>query len=150
MKELEVKDLRVGSFVFIPKTKQYAEISFVNELGFIGVNKDVIGLGGLTIKDIKPIILTESILKDFGFKSKDRTSHETGFELFDIVKSKRIYIRTRIDVICRVFFNVFNHSECHKDEIQFIKKIEFVHELQDVCRFLSEKDFEFKLLKQPQ
>ncbi len=76
MKPLE---LRINNLIYIPKTGQIAEIAFVDMIGRIGVNKDVLNLGQLIIEDLEPIPLEEEWLTRFGF---EKTSH--GFYRYPI------------------------------------------------------------------
>jgi len=54
--------------------------------------------------------------------------------------AKHIYIRTACSKSINGFFNLFNSSECDSSEIQFIKKLSYVHQLQNLYFALTQEE----------
>ena len=78
---IESKELRIGNFVYIPKTKQEAEISLITEANIVGVNKDVIGLGSLKIDELEAIPLSDEWLWALGAEINYKTYIYDRFKL---------------------------------------------------------------------
>lgn len=150
---MKANELRIGNYLQIGCN--YISVGIIKEQSISfniakDINKYKTWNPYLSINDerINPIPLTEEILLKCGFVRFDRTDKEKGFLLDNKIKSKRIYIRTKVIGANRIsnhFFTVFNHSECHIDEIQFITSIDYLHELQNICFLLRKKELEINL-----
>ena len=87
----------------------------------------------------EPLRLTKQLLMiDLGCEYIERNEFDIGYEIKHKEPSKHIYIRTYFGIKDIISFTVFNHSECNKTELQFIKKIEYVHELQSIISILKD------------
>lgn len=64
------RDLRVGNLVYIPKTDQIATVCGIIEFMGVQVNKNII-FEPIPFEEIKPIKLTEKILRSFYFEGND-------------------------------------------------------------------------------
>lgn len=125
---IKANELRVGSLLhyltaegdIFPSKIDWRDLKWIqrDENGFNAVHD--------------PIVLTEQWLKDFGFIEIKKAVNENGYEIINDCPSKHIYIRTFCEPSIFGFFTFFNHSECNQEEIQFIKKVEFVHQLQNL------------------
>lgn len=93
----------------------------------------------------EPIPLTEEILLKCGFEKYNHTNYESGYIIEHKEPSKCVYIRTSLKPTSSVFFAVFNRSECNKNEIQFIKKIEYIHDLQNIYKLLTNEELTIQL-----
>jgi len=94
--------------------------------------------------DFNPIPLTEEWLVKFGFKPFNFSNKEKGFIIEHKDWSKSIYVRTFAEPNITGFFTVFNRSECHWEEIQFIAKVTNVHQLQNLYFALTGEELEMK------
>jgi len=92
----------------------------------------------------QPIPLTEEWLLKFGFKPFNFSNKEKGFIIEHKDWSKSIYVRTFAEPNITGFFTVFNRSECHWEEIQFIAKVTNVHQLQNLYFALTGEELEMK------
>ena len=126
-------DFRIGNLV-----KSYGSIIEINHIdqfcikGKVLNPKDGFINTRLPYKMAEPIQLTEEWLNKFGFMYIERNELEKGYILNKKTPSEKIYIRTYCEPNISDFFTLFNHSECIENEINFIKKIHYVHELQNL------------------
>lgn len=126
---MKVTELRIGNLVHAFKTWYPID----------GTDFEVEKISTYT-----PIPLTEEWLVNFGFERQERTDNEKGFVLLHKEKSKSVYIRTFCEPNISGFFNMFNFSECHEDKIQFIRKIEYIHQLQNIYFALTGEELILK------
>ena len=124
---IDIKSLRIGNNVYIPKTDQIAYISLISCAGLIGVNNDAIGLSGLTVNELEPIPLTEQILLDLGFEKQ----------------GSFLYLDCGIFGICINKGNLICIEDNAKDSI-VIGVFNFLHQIQNIVYDLSGKELEFK------
>lgn len=82
-------------------------------------------------------LLTSNILINLGFKKISGLSKPklefVYFELSDPEPSKCVIVRTNEN---NSFFSVFNRSECNEEDMQFITKVTYLHELDLVSKVL--------------
>jgi hypothetical protein len=90
------------------------------------------------------IEINEEWLVRLGFEYIERNDKEKGYEIFNKEPSKHIYIRTFCEPNIKGFYSFFNHSECNKSEIQFIKKITHIHQLQNLYYSLTNTELTLK------
>ena len=133
-------ELRIGNLVYIPKTDQIAEISLIaqefEKNAFIGVNKDVIGIGGLLLKDIEPIPLTEEWLLKFGFYKFRKNKFRIKITTFAILE---IDIEREDKLKCFIV-----KSDFFRDERIVFRIIKYVHQLQNLYFALIGEELEIK------
>lgn len=130
---MEIRELRIGN---------YLRCNDIEMSSYFIVNKIDISI----ISDfIEPITLTEEILLKCGFEKYNHTNYESGYIIEHNEPSKCVYIRTSLKPTSSVFFAVFNRSECNKNEIQFIKKIEYIHDLQNIYKLLTNEELIIQL-----
>lgn len=145
---MDAKEFRIGNYVY-EKYWNSSTSKFENSLIEIcAIHKTHIRCQddcAYNFEDIEPIPLTEEILINCGFKNFNFTDKEKGFIIEHKEPSKSVYIRTFAEPNIKGFFNVFNRCECNRKEIQYIKKIEFLHELQNIYFALTNKELTVKL-----
>ena len=122
---MEARELRLGNWVY-HSSGNIIDVEIINS----EIEED----------DLQPIPLTEEWLLNFGFEECNEkvTKKEKGFDINRKKPYKSIYIRTSIGSQTG-FFSVFNYSSCD-DEIQFIRKVNFVHDLQNLYWCLYEEE----------
>jgi hypothetical protein len=77
----------------------------------------------------EPIKLTEEWLIKFGFESYSTHVNYNELQIKNKKPNKHIVVRLGIQ---NKYFSVFNHSECDFTELQFIRQLDFVHQLQNL------------------
>lgn len=146
---IKENELRFGNYVII---KNYNS-KYWNKIGIIEgfsrnaeyISLDINKYSAFYLKDIEPITLTEEILIKCGFEKYNFTEYENGYIIEHKEPSKCVYIRTSVMPNISGFYAVFNRCECNKNEIQYIKKIEYLHELQNMYQLLTNEELTIQL-----
>jgi len=116
---MEAKELRIGNWVYLSSHKK--DIGEVH-LGFNNTNLDL----------FEPIPLTKEWLIKFGAK-----------EYGSFGNYKQMIIEGENELlICRIFdkgIALFCLDRCHREELRFINKCEFIHRFQNIAFELGEE-----------
>ena len=118
---MEARELRIGNWVFDSNNSIEREIQNIftpQELWEIE-----------ELKAMQPIPLTEEWLLKFGFESYSTHVNYNELQIKNKKPNKHIVVRLGIQ---NKYFSVFNHSECDFTELQFIRQLDFVHQLQNL------------------
>lgn len=118
-------ELRIGNFVYIPKTKQEAEISLITEANIVGVNKDVIGLGSLKIDELESIPLSDEWLWALGAEIDYRT-----------------YIYDRFKLIWKEAYKYWYVVD--KENSTYLTKVDSVHEWQNFVYAMNGEELKLR------
>ena len=135
MENIKEQEFRIGNLVQ-DKDGVVLKVDGINVGGLMVSNAD--NMCYMEAKDLFPVPMSEQILIDAGFEpisGYSLSNEERGYIQRDGIKihpSKHIYVRTVATRNNKDFFSVFNHSECDIQQIQYIKKVEFAHEFQNI------------------
>lgn len=136
---IQANELRIGNYF---KWISTDEIEVVKD---ITGRKKYPSVNNVNLTDAIGIPLTEDILLKCGFVPFNYSDKEKGFIIENEKASKSIYIRTYAEPNISGFFNVFNRSECNWQEIQFISKVKYIHQLQNLYFAFTQQELNIKL-----
>lgn len=134
---MNTRELRIGNWVYAPtkEGKTPAKIIYITEQTWAGRTIDGKYIDGLhdvefeTLKNTKPIELTEEMLLDNGFVL-NKNGLFKGKEGINILRSG--------DGWEGVIFNKTSHCDFYRDKI-------YLHELQNLYYEINKKELDFKL-----
>lgn len=140
---MKAQDLRLGSSV---KYKKGHVGNIVSIKGNdIEVDNEYLKGGIFDIKHFNPIPLTEDILlKCEGIEQYSTHANGTVYYQFKHEEPSK-HLVVRVNKFDPVTFSIFNHSECDFTQLQFIKRVDFLHELQNGYYFLTGEELNVKL-----
>ncbi len=142
---MKAEELRIGNWVWEDYGGEYI-VSVVSQHSLC-LQKPKGLSGSYLYKDIKPIPLTEEWLVNFGFvlNHKNVETHSKGYSIYNKEAYLDIFIRVRpSEKYFHDFFSVFNHSMCNPIELNFIRKVKHVHQLQNLYFALTGKELTLK------
>jgi len=123
---IDAKSLRLGNFVLVEN--DYEEVVGINKYE-ITCRLDETSHGiNQSIKDIKPIILTEKWLLRFGFSKEIFNALYIGKE----VNGKYFTLYTEDNINYYFFYE--------SDGVKMKRKVDYVHQLQNLYFFLTDKE----------
>lgn len=133
---MNTRELRIGNWVYAPTKCDYIPARIVNlgEKTWMGRTIDGKHIDGLhdvefdTLKNIKPIELTEQMLLDNGFVLNENGLFK-GKEGINLLRSG--------DGWEGVIFNKTSHCDFYRDKI-------YLHELQNLYYEINKKELDFK------
>lgn len=140
---MKAQELRIGNYV--KSGNQNCYINFF--LGRDMADLEVIGFEYTDdnheefISKLQPITLTEEWLVKFGFV--DYSCHVNYYEkcIKSDIPSKHVVVRFGRQ---RNYFTFFNHSECNFTDMQFLRELEYVHQLQNLYFALTGDELTLK------
>ena len=139
---MKAEELRIGNKVYSKLTMSYVEVN-TRLLRLIESEQKVKGKC-----EYDPIPLTEEVLLKCGFvlNTKNVDTHSKGYAIYSNNPCLDIFIRVKPTVkYPNDFFSLFNHSMCNKNALQFIRKIKYLHQLQNLYFALTNEELKIEM-----
>jgi len=135
---IDPNDLRRGNWIRFNKSSPMP----LKEVKVASIDEKFIGIAGHKSLPIylEGIPLTEERLIKFGFEISAEHVNWVEVGIKCNTPSKHIVVRCGLQ---SNYFNLFNHSECDFTQQQFISKVEYAHQLQNLYLDLAKKQLEF-------